>query len=118
MKRDSSTQEMIEEIKDLESELSSARKTENRLNSLFNNMSEGVCLHEVIYNSDKKPVDYRIIEVNPAYEKITNIKKEDAVNKNASVVYGTSEAPFLDISYMIIAFASGITGIRKSDIKI
>ena len=97
MKRDSSTQEMIEEIKDLESELSSARKTENRLNSLFNNMSEGVCLHEVIYDSDKKPVDYRIIEVNPAYEKITNIKKEDAVNKNASVVYGTSEAPFLDI---------------------
>ena len=97
MKRDPSTQEMIEEIEDLESELSSARKTENRLNSLFNNMSEGVCLHEVIYDSDKKPVDYRIIEVNPAYEKITNIKKEDAVNKNASVVYGTSEAPFLDI---------------------
>ena len=97
MKKDLSEQEMITKIDNLESELSAIRNKRNRLDSLFNAMNEGVCLHEVIYDSDKKPVDYRIIDVNRAYEKITSIRKEDAVNKNASDVYGTGEAPFLEI---------------------
>ncbi len=97
MREDLSKEEMISRIENLESELSLIHKTGTRMNSLFNAMSEGVCLHEVIYDATKKPVDYRIIDVNPAYEKITNIKKEEAVEKNASVVYGTNEPPFLDI---------------------
>lgn len=97
MKEGISTKEMIDAIRNLESELSAVRKRENRLKSLLNNMIEGVCLHEVIYDSNSKPVDYRIIDVNPAYERITKIKREDAVDKKASVLYGTKEAPFLDI---------------------
>jgi len=96
MKKDLSRQEMINRIECLESELAEIKKKEDSLVSLFTTMSEGFCLHEVIYDSGKKPVDYRIIDVNPAYENITSIKKEDAVNKNASIVYGTGEAPFIE----------------------
>ncbi len=109
MREDLSKEEMISRIENLESELSLIHKTWTRMNSLFNAMSEGVCLHEVIYDTSKKPVDYRIIDVNPAYEKITNIKKEEAVEKNASIVYGTNEPPFLDIYSRVVE-----TGVPES----
>ena len=45
MKKDLSEQEMITRIDSLESELSAIRNKMNRLDSLFNAMNEGVCLH-------------------------------------------------------------------------
>jgi PAS domain S-box-containing protein len=60
-------------------------------------MSEGVALHNIIYNSDHKPVDYIITNVNPAYEKITGLNRSDAVGKRASELYGTGKPPYIEI---------------------
>lgn len=65
--------------------------------NLFEYMNEGVCLHKIIYGEKEKPIDYKVLDVNPAYEKIIGIKKEDVQNQIASDLYGTGEAPFLDI---------------------
>jgi PAS domain S-box-containing protein len=97
MAADLSVQEMMDKIRSLESELAAERKRVKRLHSLFNTMNEGVCLHELLYDSAGKPVDYMIIDVNPSYEKITGIRKKDAVNKKATILYNSTDAPFLDI---------------------
>ncbi len=64
---------------------------------LFNYMNEGVCIHKLTYDSSGKPLDYVILDVNPAYERIIGIKKEDAQNRTASELYGTGKPPFLEI---------------------
>ncbi len=67
------------------------------LETLFEHVSEGICLHEMVYDESGQAVDYRIIDVNPAYVRITEIPKQEAVGALASELYTTGEAPFLDI---------------------
>src|SRR5208283_3998058 len=66
-------------------------------NLVFNQMSEGVAVHELIFDGSGQAVDYRILDVNPAFERLTSINKSEAVNKKASEIYGTGSAPYLDI---------------------
>ncbi len=49
------------------------RESEQRYRTLFNSMDEGFCLIEVIFDEQQKPVDWRFLEVNPAFEKQTGI---------------------------------------------
>jgi PAS domain-containing protein len=60
-------------------------------------MSEGLAVHELIFDPMGKAVDYQITEINPAYEKITGIKREDVIRKNASVLYSIATAPYLEL---------------------
>jgi len=73
------------------------RESEKKLAEIYASMSEGLAIHELIFDPSGKAVDYVITEVNPAYEKITGIKYEDAVDKRASTLYMTNDAPFLNI---------------------
>ncbi|MDP2931651.1 MAG: MEDS domain-containing protein [Chloroflexota bacterium] len=72
-------------------------ESEQKFRSLYFTMSEGVCLHEIIYDESGKAVDYRILDVNPAYESITGLKRERVIGRKASELYGTGEPPYLEI---------------------
>ncbi len=74
---------------------------ENRFHSLFQNMIEGVAIHEIIYDENNKAVDYRILTVNKAFEEYTGISIEKATNAIASELYGTGNAPYLDQYYRV-----------------
>ena len=52
------------------------QESEKRYRTLFTNMTEGFYLAEIICDKDGKPYDYRYLEINPAYELITGIKRE------------------------------------------
>ena len=54
---------------------------EYRYHSLFNQMSEGFALCEVVFDSENEPGDLRILEVNPAVEQLTRKKRADLVGK-------------------------------------
>ncbi len=54
---------------------------ELRYKVLFENMNEGFAEHEMIYDDDEQPFDYRYIEVNPAFTKLTGLTKELAIGK-------------------------------------
>ena len=69
--------------------------SEERFRTLFESMTEGVALHEVVYR-DGRPVDYRILEVNPAFERHTGLDGKAVTGVLASEAYGTGEAPYLD----------------------
>jgi len=73
------------------------KESEAKFRSLFSEMTEGVYLHEIVYNERGEAVNYRIIEANPASEKHLNIKPGYAIGKLATELYGTKDAPFLDI---------------------
>ncbi|MCK5397171.1 MAG: PAS domain S-box protein, partial [Thermoplasmata archaeon] len=73
------------------------KENERNLRSLYNSMNEGVCQHEMVYDDLGKAVDYRVIDANQKYEEILNLKRENAVGKLASEIYGADEPPYLDI---------------------
>lgn len=50
------------------------RESEERFRTLFESMDEGYCVVEVDFDSADHPVDYRFIEMNPAFEKHTGLK--------------------------------------------
>jgi len=73
------------------------RKNEKKYRSLYSSMNEGLAMHKLIYDDNQVPVDYVILDVNPAYETILGINRQEVVGKNASNVYGSEKAPYLNI---------------------
>jgi PAS domain S-box-containing protein len=73
------------------------RESEAKFKSLFTRMSEGFALHEILYDANRKPIDYRILEVNHAFVKMVGISIEEAKGQLATAAYKLPEAPFLSI---------------------
>ncbi len=73
------------------------RESEERYRGLYFSMSEGVALHKIIYDEQGDAVDYVIVDVNSSYELITDLKRDRAIGRRASELYGTDTAPYLDI---------------------
>ncbi|MDA3943263.1 MAG: PocR ligand-binding domain-containing protein [Bacteroidetes bacterium] len=72
-----------------------AEESEAKLNALFTSMSEMVVLHELVFDENGKPVNYRIIDCNDAFTRITGIRRNASVGRLSTEVYGTKEPPFL-----------------------
>jgi PAS domain S-box-containing protein len=49
------------------------RESDRNYRTLFESMDEGFCTIEVLFNENNCPVDYRFLEVNPVFEKLTGI---------------------------------------------
>lgn len=71
------------------------RESEAKLSALFASMAEMVVLHEVVFDESGKAVNYRITDCNAAYTRITGIRREDAVGRLASEMFGTPDPPYL-----------------------
>jgi len=71
-------------------------ESEQRYRTLYTSTSEGLALYEIIYDESGQALDYKIVDVNPAFESIVGIKRENAVGKKASDMYGTGDAPYLE----------------------
>jgi two-component system, chemotaxis family, sensor kinase Cph1 len=74
---------------------------EEKYHNLYTSMNEGVALHKVLYDQAGKAVDYIIMDVNPSYEEILGLKREDVIKRKASEIYGTVNPPYLDTYSMI-----------------
>ncbi|AXS79733.1 bacteriohemerythrin [Dechloromonas sp. HYN0024] len=70
------------------------QQSEERFHSLYSAMTEGVALHELVFDNEGTPVDYRLLDVNPAYESILGLTRESVIGRLASEIYG--EAAFLE----------------------
>ncbi|MDX1969598.1 MAG: PAS domain S-box protein, partial [Planctomycetaceae bacterium] len=60
------------------------RASEERYRALFNLMTEGMSLHEIICDDDGRPVDYVYLDVNPAFERLLGERREEVVGRRQS----------------------------------
>ncbi len=60
------------------------QESEERYRGLFESMNEGFALHELLYDESGEPCDYRFLDVNPAFERLTGLKRQDVVGKTVS----------------------------------
>jgi len=73
------------------------RESEEKYRELFISMIDGFALHEIICDEDGKPVDYRFLEVNPAYERLTGFRSENLINRTALEVMPKTEPYWIEI---------------------
>ena len=50
------------------------RESEQEYHALFESMDQGYCVIEMIFDADSRPIDYRFLQVNPAFEQHTGIR--------------------------------------------
>ncbi len=73
-----------------ETELAESRA---RFQALYSSMTEGVAVHRLIRDADGLPIDYEILDANPAFALHTGIPLARAIGSRASEIYG--EVPYL-----------------------
>jgi PAS domain S-box-containing protein len=56
-------------------------ESEARYRRLFNQMSEGFALHELLLDAAGQPSDCRFLEINPAFERLTGLRREKVVGR-------------------------------------
>ncbi len=67
------------------------RKSEQNLQTLFDTISEGVALNEIIYDEIGEMVDYRILQVNRSFYTVTGATEELVIGNLATQLYGMSK---------------------------
>jgi len=72
----------------VEKQASELKRNEERFRSLFSNMLEGVAFSEMIYDNEGKPVNYRFIEVNKAFESLIGVTGEETVGNDQIGLFG------------------------------
>jgi PAS domain S-box-containing protein len=72
-------------------------ESELNFHSLFTAMTEGVAIHQMIYNANGKAVDYIIRDVNPSFEKNLGIPTDKAQGAYGSKLFGMTPPPYIDI---------------------
>jgi PAS domain S-box-containing protein len=70
------------------------KRTEEKLHSLFSNMSEGFAYHRIVLDAGMKPCDYVFLEVNQAFERLTGLEAKNILGKKATdVLTGIEKDP-------------------------
>ncbi|HKI59479.1 MAG TPA: PAS domain S-box protein, partial [Mariprofundaceae bacterium] len=69
-------------------------ESEEKYRTLFENMHNGFALHEIVCDKHGAPIDYIFLEVNPSFEKMTGLKRDQVVGKPVTqVIPGIDKDP-------------------------
>ena len=80
-------------------------ESEGKYRNLFNNMNEGFGLHEIILDAEGKPCDYRFLELNDSFEKLTGLSREKAQGRTVKEIL-----PNIDLYWIKTYGAVALTG--------
>lgn len=75
---------------------------EEYFDNLFNSLDEGFLLSEVVYDNDGEAFDFRILEINKAYEKMFGPYIERIVGKTVKEVYPDTAQKWVDICKQVV----------------
>jgi PAS domain S-box-containing protein len=102
--KDGLEQRVLQRTRALRTQLLKSRRaeaalleSEGKYRSLFETISEGFAVHEVLWDEGGGPCDYRFLEVNPAFERITGLKKEALVGKTLLDLFPAREQRWVQL---------------------
>jgi|GEM_PF-1894863 len=71
-------------------------ESEKKYRMLFNEMIDGFALHKIICDKNNKIVDYEFVDVNPAFERLTGLKRENLIGKTVLTVMPDTEKYWIE----------------------
>lgn len=69
---------------------------ENKYHLLFDNLTTGFAVHEIICDPAGKPINYRFIEANPSFEKLTGTLREQLIGKTILDIFPKTESYWIN----------------------
>jgi len=87
---------IIEDISARRKAEAALKVEEERYRALFNNMTEGFALHEIVTDAEGRAVDYVFIDVNPAFERLTGLCRDDVTGRRVSEVLKGIEPDWIE----------------------
>ncbi|MCP5106403.1 MAG: PAS domain S-box protein, partial [bacterium] len=73
---DKTREQLLKELEALKQRMPELETSENKYQTLFTQMIDGYALHEIICDHTGNPVDYRFLDLNPAFERLTGLTKD------------------------------------------
>ena len=77
-------------------DITDRKQAEQQYQILFHKMLDGFALHEIICNDEGRPIDYRFLAVNPAFERLTQLNAENLVGKTVLEVMPNTEPYWIE----------------------
>lgn len=78
-------------------DITERKKAEERYRNLFDNLTNGFALHEIIQDESGEVIDYRFLEANPAYERLTGLVVKDILGKRVTEVLPGIESSWIEV---------------------
>ena len=75
---------------------SELKQSQEKYSLLFSKMESGFAYHEILFDSQGQPLDYRFLEVNEAFEELTGLKRENILGKRALEVLPNLEPKWIE----------------------
>jgi len=108
--RERELEQLRQRLTDLASTCDALREqvalNERRYQALFDAMLAGFAVHEIICDEQGEPCDYRFLEVNPAFERLTGLAADDIVGRTVKEVLPEIEESWIQ-TYGRIALDGG-----------
>ena len=73
------------------------QRSERNYHTLFDQMLDGLAIHEIITSAAGHPVDYRFLSVNPAFETMTGLSAASVVGRTVKEVMPGIEQHWIEI---------------------
>lgn len=73
------------------------KNSEEKYRLLFENISQGFALHEIVLDESGKPTDYRFLTVNPSFEKLTGLQASEIIGKTVKEIIPSIEGNWIDV---------------------
>lgn len=88
------------------------RAAEARYRTLFESIDEGFCVIEMLFDGDGAPIDYRFLEVNPAFARQTGLHR--AEGKRMRELAPTHEAYWFEIYGRVATTGEPVSVVQKA----
>ncbi|PKO00207.1 MAG: hypothetical protein CVU42_05560 [Chloroflexi bacterium HGW-Chloroflexi-4] len=72
------------------------RESEEKNRLLISQMHQGLAVHEIILDESGIPVDYRFLDVNESFERLTGLKAKDIIGKTVLEVLPGTEKSWIE----------------------
>ncbi|WP_292518665.1 PAS domain S-box protein [Methanoculleus sp.] len=72
------------------------RESKERYQQVFASMGMGFALNEMVYDSGGRPVDYLVLDVDPAYERAMGSRRDRIVGRRFTEIYPGTEPLWLE----------------------
>ena len=101
--------ELRRQLAEIQAKTNVIEQKDHEMWSLFENMHDAFADHEIILDSAGKPVDYRFLAVNPAYEALVRKSRQELLGRTALEVF-----PKIPYDYIADCAEVALTGKSKT----